>query len=141
MRNGLVTNLRTKFASVDFQISGYILSAPTPPCFDLEITAIEYDAAFVRGLDVWTWLVRGLTPKTSDIGSQVVLDGWLAPSGALSVKEALESDMSLGGAAETLHVTNLAGPRLVGVPAPSGPPNVYHGCEWTVVIHAQGISS
>lgn len=140
IRQGLVTNLRTKFPEADYQISGYTLSAPTPPCFDIEIhtDGIDYDLAAARGLDKWTFLVRGMVPKTSDIGSQVTLDNWLESSGGLSVKEALESDGSLGGIVEALQVTHASGPKAIGVAVQSQPTNVYHGADWTIEIYAKG---
>ncbi len=138
IRQGLVTNLRTKFPVGDYQITGYILEAPTPPCFDIEIhtDGIEYDLAAARGYDKWMFTVRALIPKTSDIGSQVTLDNYLESSGGISVKEALESDTTLGGTVDALQVTHASGPRAIGVH--SQPTNAYHGCEFTVQILARG---
>jgi len=143
IRSGFITNLRTKFGVQDWQITGYTQSAPIPPCFDIELAGdgVEYDEAMDRGADLWTWTIRALVPKTSDQGSQATLDLLIAPAGSSSVKEALESDPSLGGAADAIHVTKVSGPRQIGVPVPSAPPNVYHGCDWTVVVWARGISS
>ena len=142
IRQGLVTNLRTKFAVSDFQISGYTLSAPTPPCFDIELagSGVTYDQSMTRGYDEWVFTIRALVPKTADIGSQVTLDYMIDASGELSVKEALESDTTLGGVVDALKVTNVTGPRTIGVVAQSQPPNVYHGCEWTVELLARGTS-
>ncbi len=138
IRQGLVANLRTKFPVTDYQISGYVLDAPTVPCFDIEIhtEGVEYDLAAARGYDKWMFTVRALVAKTSDIGSQVTLDNYLESSGGISVKEALEADTTLGGTVDALHVTHATGPRAIGVH--SQPPNVYHGCEFTVEIYARG---
>ncbi len=140
IRQGLVANLRTVFPLSDSQISGYVLSAPTPPFFDIEIAdaGIEYDLAAARGLDKWTFTVRGCVARTSDKGSQVTLDDYLESSGGISVKAALESDITLGGIVEALHVTHATGPKTIGVAAHSQPANVYHGAEWTVEVYARG---
>ncbi len=141
IRAGLVSNLRTKFPETDCQISGYVLEAPTPPFFDIEIhqDGNEYDLAAARGIDHWTFLVRGCVARTGDIGSQVTLDNYLESSGGISVKEALESDPTLGGVVEAIHVSHATGPKAIGVAAHSQPGNVYHGAEWTVQIWARGV--
>ncbi len=138
IRQGLVANLRTKFAEADYQIDGYTLEAPSPPCFDIEINTegIEYDLSAARGYDKWTFTVRALVPKTDSKASQVTLDYYLESSGGISVKEALESDTTLGGIVDALQVTHATGPRAIGVH--SQPGNVYHGCEFTVELLARG---
>lgn len=136
IRAGLAANLLAVFP--DAQCSGYVLSAPSTPFFDIELDndGIEYDQTFDRGLDLWLLVVRGVVAMTSDQGAQVTLDEWCASSGATSVKEALEADQTLGGAAQAIHVTKLNGYRKIGLPM--APTNAYLGAEWHVAIWATG---
>ena len=136
LRLGLKANLQAYFP--DAQISGYVLSSPTPPFFDIELSAngTEYDEAFVRGHDLWRFTVRGVVSRNSDIGAQMNLDEWCESSGSSSVKEAIESDPTLGGAAYTCQVVRLASYRQVGLPAT--PHVAYLSAEWAVEIRARG---
>jgi hypothetical protein len=134
IREGIATVLTT--AITNAQCSGYLLSNPTPPCFEVEPAAITYDAAFNRGADVWTLTVRGIVAAAVDVASQKTLDTWIASGGAGSVKAALEADQTLGGVAAAVHVTELGnyGARVFA----SQPGNTYLGCEWTVSVWAVG---
>ena len=58
----------------------------------------------------------------------------LAPTGATSVKAAVESDRTLGGVVESLRVTQCSGYQTYTLP---GDRQVL-GAEWTVEIHAAG---
>lgn len=123
------------------QATGYVLSQPTAPFFDIELAqdAADYDQTVARGLDLWRLIVRGVVSFDLDLQAQKQLDEWVAPSGATSVKAALEADRTLGGRVENLHVTNLSGYRNVGNNFPSVQPiNVYLAAEWTVEVYASG---
>ena len=98
--------------SSQIQCTGYILSDPTPPAFEIEPAAVEYDQAFNRGANWWTWTVRGFVASNSDMESQRLLDVWLAASGTGSVKAAIETDLTLGGKVDSLQVTSVSGPKL-----------------------------
>lgn len=122
----------------DAQCSGYVLANPTPPFFDIELSAegVDYDQAMARGVDLWRMTVRGCVAVTDSLASQKTLDLWCAASGDRSVKAALEADLTLGGVASALRVTQLAGYRAIAVRGQ--PNNVYLGAEWTVEVYAQG---
>lgn len=133
VRAGLAANI--KAAIRDAQCNGYLLASPTAPGFEVEPSEVQYDLAMGRGVDEWTLIVRGFVGDASDIGAQKQLDAWLASSGAVSVKAAIESDRTLGGAASTLRVTQAAGYRKYGAP---GSNITYLGAEWTVVVDGPG---
>jgi hypothetical protein len=127
IREGLAANLAT---IADIQISPYVLSNPTPPAAEIEPAPVEYDQAFGRGHDRWTMTVRVFVGLTTDIGAQKRLDLYLAPSGATSVKTALESDCTLGGTVQDLHVTGCSGYRVFGR---QGQAPVL-GAEWQLTV-------
>jgi hypothetical protein len=140
IREGLAEALTNAFGA-DVQVSGYVLSQPQPPFFDIELAndAIAFDQAAARGLDLWRFTVRGCVDYNLDLQAQKQLDEWAAASGDASVKAALEADLSLGGRVEALHVTDMSGYRQVANNAPTAQPsNVYLAADWTVEVYARG---
>ena len=135
VRLGLAANLNAAIPGI--QCNGYLLASPTAPGFEIEPGEVQYDLAMARGLDMWTLVVRGYVSDISDIGGQKTLDSWLASSGALSVKAAIQADKTLGGSVSDLRVTTASGYRRYGAAANS---NVtYLGAEWTVLVYGTGI--
>lgn len=92
--------------------SPWLLSNPTPPAAEIQPGDIEYDHAFGRGTDLHRFVVRVFVGNTSDKGAQRMLDRLMAGSGEYSVKAALESDCTLGGACDDLHVKRCSGARI-----------------------------
>jgi hypothetical protein len=131
LREALASNL----AAIDgLQESAYVLANPTPPAAEVVPAPIEYDKAMGRGLDKWTFLVRVLVGLTSDIGAQKRLDKMLASAGPDSVKAALETDPTLGGAADDLIVTRCSGYRTFKREGGT----LLLGAEWTTEVYASG---
>lgn len=136
IRAGLAANLSA--AITDAQITGYLMSSPTPPCFEIEPLSVAYDKAMGRGHDEWRLTVRGIVSVTSDIGAQKRLDRWLKSSGGESVKAALESDRTLGGVCDDLRVEDIPEPAYRHYASQSAPGANYLGAEWTVLVIASG---
>jgi hypothetical protein len=117
------------------QSSPYPLSAPTPPCFFVQPAEVNYDETLGRGYDRWLFTITGLVSAGSgDIGAHMNLDRWLAPSGAESVKAALETDATLGGHVEDLRVLTASGYRVFQREGGG----IALGCEWSVLLFARG---
>lgn len=103
----------------------------SPPCAVVGMpTLIEFDKVYARACDRATFPVRLLVGKASDRAAQDRLDGYLAGSGALSVKAAFEADASLSGAVQTSRVLNVSG---LGVYDVMGVP--YLGADFTVEVY------
>lgn len=138
IRAGLVTNLATAFDG--YQISPYEMSSPKPPCFEIGFRldqGIDFNQAMGRGLDEYNLIVRGMVSFMLDIAAQELLDEWCAPSGATSVRAAIESDTTLGGVVSNLVVTDMSNYRAFAVPSL---PNVtFLAAEWAVVAYASGV--
>lgn len=134
VREGLAANLA---AITPLQVAdgGYILSSPSPPASEIfpggPAGSIVYDKAMQRGLDVIPFTVRVYVSLVSEIGGQKNLDEYLEPSGPMSVKAALESDTTLGSAAEDLHVVSCTGYRQFLF---EGRPPLL-GAEWHVDVY------
>lgn len=134
IRAALKTALQNGFP--DAQVTGYILSSPRPPCFDVDIheDGVNYDQSMHRGIDEWWFKVTALCATGVLDGAQKVRDGFLKSSGTGSVKAALETDKTLGGVVQNLHVTNVV-PRTLQA---SDSDALYLGAEYTIRVFASG---
>jgi hypothetical protein len=132
IRRGIAANLAQLGNNMGMQVSAYTLANPTPPMMQVLPGEVVYDRAFHRGLDEITMLVQALVAYGSDIGSQTRLDELLDPTGANSMKTAVESDSTLGGIVGDVSVLNATGYRVAA--GANGPVLL---CEWSVQVYAQ----
>ena len=109
-----VTELRNGLAARLSNISGLRVT-PTipdqinPPIAIVSLDGITFDEAFHRGLDQYRFTITVVVGRISERTAQTRLDAYLAPSGAGSIKTAIEADTSLGGVAQPLRVTEMTG--------------------------------
>ena len=104
MRTALASNLAT--------ISGLRTAAtmpdqPNPPIAIVMPTSVSYDTAMGRGLDTYEFTVLVIVGRVDERTAQNLLDGYCNPSGATSIKAAIESNRTLGGQANDLRVTEM----------------------------------
>lgn len=119
----------------DVQWSAYALSNPTAPYGHVLPSDLIYDQAMGRGMDEWTYtLVALVADAPGDIGMQMLLDQLLEPSGARSVKAALEASVTLGGLVDSIHVPECSGYRIYQTEGRA--PQL--GAEWTIKVLAPG---
>jgi hypothetical protein len=128
IRAGLVANL----SPLGIQSTGYVLSAPTAPTIEVFPGEIDYDQSLARGLDFVDVIVRVTVSVSLDVAAQVNLDEYLAPSGSSSVKALIESDETLGGVVQDVHVQSASG--YVVTQTKDGGAALY--CNWTVRVFA-----
>ena len=116
------------------QASARILANPTPPTIWVLPGEIQYDQAMNRGLDDQAVLVQALVGVSTDIGAQITLDKFLAPTGESSVKAVLEDErpgpVTLGGLVQDAAVVSCTGYRQY----PRADGSVLLGAEWTVQV-------
>lgn len=139
LRTGLANNLRgiNTAGGLDWQVSEYVLDAPTPPCVYIAGGPVAWDKTMGRAHDDWTYTVYAMVGYVSDIGAQLVLDTMLASAGPTSIKALVETDRTLGGAAYSLRVTETTGARVYTLAGPGQSAPVI-GAEWTVLVMASG---
>lgn len=113
IREGLAANL-SSISGV--QVSAYMLAAPTPPAIHIIPATIAYDRAGSRGLDQVTMTVQAFLTLGLDQAAQMKLDELIAPTGARSIKTALESDSTLGGTAQDVWVSAMSDYAVVTLP-------------------------
>ena len=92
----------------------YVPDSLAPPAAVVEPLEIDYDESMTSGTQFYRAFILVIVGRMSDRSSQDRLDAYLTDTGATSVKAALESDRTLGGACATLQVAS-SRPREVVV--------------------------
>jgi hypothetical protein len=103
VRNGLKANLAT---IKGLRIYDLVPDVIVPPCAIVGQLDVTFDLNNSRGLDQANVDVFVIVQRFSERTGQDNLDKYLAGSGTNSIKAAIESDLTLGGAANTLRVTS-----------------------------------
>ena len=129
IRNGLGTNLENISSLTVFKFVPDFVEPPTAVVGVVEL--IEYDITIQRGADKYEIPVFVYVSRVDAQDSQETLDGYLASTGSSSVKAQIESDVTLGGAANSCRVIEA---KEVGVYTIN---NIdYLGVEFTVEVIA-----
>lgn len=127
--------LNTRLATIgDVQTSAYRLSNPTLPSLQVAWPdEVQYHESMRNGTDGWVLIVMAFAGLMSEKGSQILLDQFIAATGAKSVKAAIEGDTTLGGIVDDTTVVSCTGYReyTIGTKAALG-------CEWRVEVIAPG---
>lgn len=103
MAEGIATNLAT--------ISGIrtyseIPDNPNLPAAVVSLSRVEYDGAFAGGLTNYTFTVTVIVSRVTERRAQQRVNSYVQ-TGAGTVKDAIESDRSLGGEAFDCVVTEM----------------------------------
>lgn len=104
IRQGIIDNLKTVYG---LRASATVPEQPNPPVAVVELASGAYDTTFGRGLDSWQFTVTLIVGRSDNRVAQSQLDEYVASSGTRSVKQAIESNKTLGGHASDVRVTNL----------------------------------
>lgn len=131
-----VTGIRTGLASTLGSIKGlrtaaYIPEDPKPPIAVVMAPNISYDLSFQRGMDSYSFTVMVIVGRVSDRTAQATLDAFCNPVGAFSVKAAIHSDPTLGGACQNARVTEMTNYGSVAIGDVE-----YLSAEFTVQVYA-----
>lgn len=131
-----VSAIRTALATSLGSISGLRTSAtvpddPKPPVAIVLPPTISYDTSMGRGLDTYEFSILVMVGRLSERTAQASLDAYANPSGAASIKTAIEADRTLGGAAQSCRVTDMrnVGPMSIAE-------NTYLTAEFVVTVYA-----
>jgi len=106
MRTALASNLSS---IAGLRTSDYVPDDPKPPVAVVMPPTIKFDLAMGRGLDEYEFVITVIVGKQSERAAQKLLDSLCAPTGAGSVKTAIESDRFLAGECQDLRVTEMRG--------------------------------
>lgn len=105
------TNLKTALSAITgMRVFDYVpdsTNIPTNNAFAIVgQLSMNYDYSLNRGFDSATCQIIVVVGRMSEKDGQSRLDGLLASSGSTSIKTAIEADVTLGGAVQTLRVVS-----------------------------------
>lgn len=129
IRAGIATNLGTISG---LRTSSFVPDVLNPPVAVVRPDNIAFDAAFARGLDTLEFVVMTIVGRVDERTSQSRLDAYCNSTGASSVKRAIESDRTLGGAVSDLRVTEMRNYTSVSIGDV-----IYLAAEFVVQVYAQ----
>lgn len=111
LRSGLQANLATISG---LRVEDYVPGSVAAPAALIQLDGVTYRRAHQNGLHEYDFTVRVLVASTYDRTSQAALDAYMDPSHANSVQAAIESDRTLGGAADDCLVVSVGSVGLFG---------------------------
>jgi hypothetical protein len=101
LRAGLATQLQTISG---LRVYEYIPGTPNFPCAVIRLNRVGYDSTLSRGSDEIDFVITMAVGRADDRIAQTSIETYLAGTGSLSVKTAIENDPTLGGAALNTRV-------------------------------------
>jgi len=104
LRDGLKANLAT---IPGLRTTDTVPDNPSPPIAIVLPQSVDFDNAFQRGMNTYTFVVMLIVNRVSERSAQNSLDAYISGTGTASVKRAVESDKSLGGKAFDVRVSDM----------------------------------
>lgn len=104
LRDGLKANLAT---ITGLRTADTVPDNPNPPIAIVLPQSVQYDNAFQRGMNTYTFSVLVIVNRVSERTAQNSLDAYVSGTGSRSIKLAVESDKSLGGKAFDVRVSDV----------------------------------
>jgi hypothetical protein len=106
-----ISQIRTRLAANLATIPGLRTAAevpdlPNPPIAIVALNSVSYDRAFAQGMTSYTFVITAIVGRAAEREAQRKLDAYISP-GANSVKNAIESDSTLGGYAYDCRVVSM----------------------------------
>jgi hypothetical protein len=126
IRAGLGTNLATLSG---LRIATSLPEQVNPPQAVVALQSVAYDGALRGGLTTYTFMVTVLTGRMSERTAQSILDGYISP-GAGAIKNAIESDKTLGGSCYDVRVEAMSSVGSLSI----GEVN-YLAADFTVTVY------
>jgi hypothetical protein len=103
IRTALATNLAT---ITGLRTAAEVPDLPNPPIAIVALNNVSYDRAFAQGMTSYTFVITVIVGRAAEREAQRKLDAYISP-GANSVKNAIESDSTLGGYAYDCRVVSM----------------------------------
>lgn len=103
----VLTGLKNRLATISgLRTYFYQPASVNPPIAWPVISQVNYHRAMGGGLVVYECVVYVVVGRYTDDRANADIDGYLAFSGAKSIRAALEADETLGGVAQSLTVAS-----------------------------------
>jgi len=104
IRAGLAANIAT---IPGLRVAAEIPDNPSPPIAVIALNNITYDLDFNRGMTVYNFTVTLIVGRVAERDAQRKLDAY-AGNGERSIKTAVQSDRTLGGAAFDVRLSEMS---------------------------------
>ena len=104
LRTGIATNLAT---ITGLRTSPEMPDNPNPPIALIRPVSIDYNQAMAKGLTRYSFAVIVVVGRAEERTAQRSLDAFCSTTGASSIKNAVESDKTLGGKSYDCRVTEM----------------------------------
>jgi hypothetical protein len=106
-----ITAIRTALAKNLGTVPGLRTAAeipdlPNPPIAVVSLNSVTYDGAFANGLTNYNFSVTVIVGRVAEREAQRKLDAYIS-TGSSSIKNAIESDKTLGGSAYDCRVVSM----------------------------------
>ena len=128
MRAGIAKNLRDNISGL--RVSETIPDQPNPPMAVISLETVNYDQTFQRGMSEHQFTASQLAGSVSERNAQARLDSYIDP-GAQTIKNAIESDRSLGGKVFDVRVSEMSNIGAVNLGE-----TIYLGADFSVQVYA-----
>ncbi len=131
LRTGIANNLGT-ISGLRTSPTGYIPDNVNPPYAIVAPSSVDYHRSFsTGGLNTYNFTVTVVVGRVSERTSQASLDAYCSPTGASSIKLAVESDKTLGGSAYDCVVTTMRNYGSITIAE-----NTYLAAEFDLTVQA-----
>jgi len=128
IRSGLATNLGT---ITGLRTGATIPDNVNPPYAIVAPSSVDYHKAFNNALSTYNFTVTLVVGRVSERTSQNSLDAYCSPTGASSIRVAIESDRTLSGVAFDTIVTGMRNYGSVTIGD-----NTYLAAEFDIAVQA-----
>lgn len=103
--NGVMDGLGERLSTIaGLTVVDYTPDKVFPPIAVVDLPEISYDSTMARGCDDGVFTITVFVSRNDAETARDTLSEYMAGSGDKSVKAAIEGDVSLGGAAQTVRV-------------------------------------
>lgn len=130
IRTALATNLGT-ISGLRTSPTGVVPDNVNPPYAIISPSSVDYHRAFNNALSTYNFTITVVVGRVSERTSQRTLDAYCSPTGASSIRVAIESDKTLGGVAFDTIVTGMRNYGSVTIGE-----NTYLASEFDVAVQA-----
>jgi hypothetical protein len=128
IRAGLAANIATISG---LRVAAEIPDNPSPPIAVISLNNISYDLAMARGTTLYNFTVTLIVGRVAERDAQRKLDAY-AGNGERSIKTAVQSDRTLGGAAFDCRLSEMS--TLGGVTIGE---TTYVAADFAVQVYAE----
>ena len=128
LRAGIAANLRNNIPGL--RVSDRIPDQFNPPNAIVSLNSVNYYQTFQRGMTEYNFVISVVAGRVAERRAQETLDAYVS-AGTATIKDAVEKDRTLGGAAFDVRVS-----EMTNIGAVSLGEVIYLGADFNVQVYA-----